>query len=36
LPDALGEHDGTIRILHAPRPLGAAMAGHDFVDPYKD
>jgi tRNA-splicing ligase RtcB (3'-phosphate/5'-hydroxy nucleic acid ligase) len=36
LPDVLGEHDGTIRILHTLRPLGVAMAGHDIVDPYKD
>jgi tRNA-splicing ligase RtcB (3'-phosphate/5'-hydroxy nucleic acid ligase) len=36
LPEVLGEHDGTIRILHTLRPLGVAMAGHDIVDPYKD
>jgi tRNA-splicing ligase RtcB len=36
LPEVLGEHDGTIRVLHTLRPLGVAMAGHDVVDPYKD
>jgi tRNA-splicing ligase RtcB (3'-phosphate/5'-hydroxy nucleic acid ligase) len=36
LPDVLGEHDGTIRVLHTLRPLGVAMAGHDIIDPYKD
>ena len=36
LPEVLGEHEGTIRILHTLRPLGVAMAGHDVVDPYKD
>ncbi len=36
LPEVLAAHQGTIRILHTLRPLGAAMAGRDVVDPYKD
>jgi tRNA-splicing ligase RtcB len=36
LPDVLNAHVGTIRILHALRPLGVAMAGRDILDPYKD
>jgi len=36
LPDVLGAHAGTIRVLHTLRPLGVAMAGRDIVDPYKD
>lgn len=36
LPDVLGAHAGTIRILHTLTPLGVAMAGKDIVDPYKD
>jgi tRNA-splicing ligase RtcB (3'-phosphate/5'-hydroxy nucleic acid ligase) len=36
LPDVLAAHAGTIRILHALRPLGVAMAGRGVVDPYKD
>jgi len=36
LPDVLGAHAGTIRVLHILRPLGVAMAGRDIVDPYKD
>src|SRR6202162_4291585 len=36
LPGVLAAHAGTIRILHTPRSLGVAMAGHDIVDPYKD
>ena len=36
LPEVLGAHAGTIRILHTLRPLGVAMAGKDIVDPYKD
>jgi tRNA-splicing ligase RtcB (3'-phosphate/5'-hydroxy nucleic acid ligase) len=36
LPDVLAEHAATVRILHALRPLGVAMAGPDVRDPYKD
>ena len=36
LPEVLGAHAGTIRILHTLRPLGVAMAGSDLVDAYKD
>lgn len=36
LPEVLGHHAGTIRILHALRPIGVAMAKKDVVDPYKD
>ena len=36
LADVLAAHAGTIRILHALRPLGVAMAGRGVVDPYKD
>jgi tRNA-splicing ligase RtcB (3'-phosphate/5'-hydroxy nucleic acid ligase) len=36
LSEVLAAHAGTIRILHALRPLGVAMAGRHIVDPYKD
>ena len=36
LPDVLAAHAGSIRVKHALRPLGVAMAGGDVVDPYKD
>lgn len=36
LPDVLGYHEGTVRILHTLKPLGVAMAGENEVDPYKD
>jgi tRNA-splicing ligase RtcB len=36
LPDVLGFHDGTVRILHTLKPLGVAMAGENEFDPYKD
>jgi len=36
LPEVLGAHAGTIRILHTLRPIGVAMAGRNTVDPYKD
>ena len=36
LPEVLGAHAGTIRVLHTLRPLGVAMAGRDISDPYKD
>jgi tRNA-splicing ligase RtcB len=36
LPEVLGAHAGTIRVLHTLHPLGVAMAGRDIVDPYKD
>lgn len=36
LPDVLAAHDDNIRVLHALRPVGVAMAGADEFDPYKD
>jgi len=36
LPDVLRAHAGSIRVKHALRPLGVAMAGRDVHDPYKD
>lgn len=36
LPDVLGYHEGTVRILHTLKPLGVAMAGENEFDPYKD
>ncbi len=36
LPEVLGFHGDSIRVLHTLRPIGVAMAGEDTVDPYKD
>jgi len=36
LPEVLGYHEGTVRILHMLKPLGVAMAGENEFDPYKD
>ena len=36
LPEVLGHHDQTIRVLHTLRPIGVAMAGEREFDPYKD
>jgi len=36
LPEVLGEHAGSIKILHTLKPLGVAMAGKEIYDPYKD
>jgi hypothetical protein len=36
LPEVLAAHGDTIRVRHTLRPLGAAMAGRDVPDPYKD
>jgi tRNA-splicing ligase RtcB len=36
LPDVLGHHAGSVRVLHTLTPLGVAMAGDDVFDPYKD
>jgi len=36
LPEVLGFHDSTVRILHTLRPIGVAMAGEHEFDPYKD
>ena len=36
LPEVLGHHEGTIRVLHTLRPIGVAMAGDKEFDPYKD
>ena len=36
LPEVLGHHAGSVRVLHTLTPLGVAMAGDDIFDPYKD
>ena len=36
LPEVLGFHGSTIRILHTLKPIGVAMAGEHEFDPYKD
>jgi tRNA-splicing ligase RtcB len=36
LPEVLGFHRATIRILHVLKPIGVAMAGEHEFDPYKD
>jgi len=36
LPEVLAEHKGMIRMLHALKPIGVAMAGAREFDPYKD
>jgi RNA-splicing ligase RtcB len=36
LSDVLAYHGQTIRVLHALRPIGVAMASRDTFDPYKD
>ena len=36
LPEVLGEHAGSIKILHTLRPIGVAMAGANEFDPFKD
>ena len=36
LPDVLGYHAESIRILHTLRPIGVAMAGKEVFDPFKD
>ncbi|MBS1714027.1 MAG: RtcB family protein [Armatimonadetes bacterium] len=36
LPDVLGHHASTVRVLHTLKPIGVAMAGDDVVDPYRD
>jgi tRNA-splicing ligase RtcB len=36
LPDVVSAHEGSVRVTHALRPLGVAMAGRDVHDPYKD
>jgi tRNA-splicing ligase RtcB len=36
LPEVLGFHKNTIRILHTLYPVGVAMAGENEFDPYKD
>jgi tRNA-splicing ligase RtcB len=33
LPDVLGEHDGTIKVLHTLRPFAVAIAE---PNPFKD
>jgi tRNA-splicing ligase RtcB len=36
LPEVLGHHAETIRVLHTLRPIGVAMAGEREFDPYRD
>ena len=36
LPEVLGHHEGTIRVLNTLRPIGVAMAGDKEPDPYGD
>jgi tRNA-splicing ligase RtcB len=36
LPEVLAYHEGTVVVEHTLRVIGAAMAGHDVVDPFKD
>ena len=36
LPEVLGFHSSTVRILHTLKPIGVAMAGEHEFDPYKD
>lgn len=36
LPEVLGFHGSTVRILHTLTPIGVAMAGEHEFDPYKD
>ena len=36
LPDVLGYHAGSVRVLHTLTPLGVAMAGENEHDPFKD
>jgi tRNA-splicing ligase RtcB len=36
LPEVLGFHGSSVRILHTLTPIGVAMAGEHEIDPYKD
>ncbi len=36
LPDVLGYHQASVRVLHTLTPLGVAMAGENEHDPFKD
>lgn len=36
LPEVLGHHGNSVRVLHRLTPIGVAMAGADEVDPYRD
>jgi tRNA-splicing ligase RtcB (3'-phosphate/5'-hydroxy nucleic acid ligase) len=36
LPEVLGFHGSSVRILHTLKPIGVAMAGEHEFDPYKD
>ena len=36
LPDVLGHHAPSVRILHTLTPIGVAMAGENEFDPFKD
>lgn len=36
LPEVLGHHGDSVRVLHTLTPLGVAMAGPETRDPYRD
>jgi tRNA-splicing ligase RtcB len=36
LPEVIGEHAGTVKVLHTLRPFAVAMAGAGEFDPFKD
>jgi tRNA-splicing ligase RtcB (3'-phosphate/5'-hydroxy nucleic acid ligase) len=36
LPEVLGQHAGSVRVLHTLRPFAVVMAGAGEVDPFKD
>jgi tRNA-splicing ligase RtcB len=36
LPEVLGFHQASVRVLHTLTPLGVAMAGENEHDPFKD
>jgi tRNA-splicing ligase RtcB len=36
LPEVLGHHSGSVRVLHTLRPFAVAMAGEGEFDPFKD
>jgi len=36
LPEVLGEHAGSVKVLHTLRPFAVAMAGDGEFDPWKD
>jgi tRNA-splicing ligase RtcB len=36
LPEVIGQHAGTVKVLHTLRPFAVAMAGAGEFDPFKD